>query len=132
MVSRWGISDTHGGVARALIGACAKDKTTTGAKHPPPFDKRQEYVHSDVIHIVTERFVHLVHTEGILVCWACAVPVVIQVVAKASRDNTSQRSQPLEVRDFVANVAIKLTATMATRCDPRLALRRRHTVYMDE
>jgi hypothetical protein len=36
VVSRWGISDSHGGVARALIGAYAEDKTKTGAKSAYP------------------------------------------------------------------------------------------------
>ena len=75
--SRWGISDAHGDAARALIGAYVESETKTGAKRPLPFDRRRESIHHEVVRIVTERFAHLAHTEGILVCWACAIPVII-------------------------------------------------------
>ena len=31
---------------------------------------------------MAERFAHLAHTEGMLVCWACAIPVVLQIHAR--------------------------------------------------
>ena len=38
-------------------------------------------MHHEVVRIITERFAHLAHTEGILVCWACVIPVVLQIHA---------------------------------------------------
>ena len=99
-VSRWGISDAHGDdAARALIDAYVEDKTTTGANRPPPFDKPRESVHSDVVRIVTECFAHLDHTEGILVCRACAVPVVIQVHAREEARNYATEGPHLALRE---------------------------------
>ena len=66
VVSRWGISDAHGDAAHALTDAYVEDKTKTGAKRPLPFDKRRESMHGEVVRVVTERFAHLAHTEGIL------------------------------------------------------------------
>ena len=80
--SRWGISDTHGDAARALIGTFVERETETGAKRPLPFDKRRESIHNTVVRIVAARFAHLAHVEGILVCWACAIPVVLQIHAR--------------------------------------------------
>ena len=36
-------------------------------------------MHKDVLALVRKRFAYLAHHEGILVCWACAVPVADQV-----------------------------------------------------
>ena len=76
-VSRWGISDAHGDTAHALIDTYVEGMTNDGANRPPPFDRPRESIHSDVVRVVAERFAHLAHTEGILVCWACAIPVVL-------------------------------------------------------
>ena len=46
--SRWGISDTHGDAARALIDTFVERETETGAKRPLPFDKRRESIHNTV------------------------------------------------------------------------------------
>ena len=89
-VSRWGISDTHGDAARALIDTYVEDRTKNGVNRPPPFDKPRESIHSDVVRVMTERFTHLAHTEGILVCWACAIPVVLQIHAREEpRDHSA-------------------------------------------
>ena len=80
--SRWGISDAHGDTARALISAYVTRETKTGDKRPLPSDRRRESIHHEVVRIVTERFEHLAHAEGILVCWACAIPVVLQIHAR--------------------------------------------------
>ena len=82
-MSRWGISDDHGDAARALIDTYVEGMTNDGANRPPPFDRPRESIHSDVVRVVAERFAHLAHTEGILVCWACAIPVVLQIHARA-------------------------------------------------
>ena len=79
VVSRWGISDQHGTIARALIKAYVHDGTKTGARRPAPFDKPRDSVHKDMLALVMKRFAHLAREEGILVCWACAVPVVHQI-----------------------------------------------------
>ena len=98
VVSRWGISDAHGDTARALIGAYVEDKTKTGAKRPPPFDKRREPVHCEVVRVVTERFAHLAHTEGILVCWACAIPVVLQIHARNETHDHPTEGPPTDTQ----------------------------------
>ena len=82
-VSRWGISNNHGDAARALIDTYVEGRTKDGANRPPPFDRPRASIHRDVVRVVTERFAHLAHTEGILVCWACVVPVVLQIHARA-------------------------------------------------
>ena len=79
VVSKWGISDRHGTVARTLINAYVQDMTKTGARRPAPFDKSRDSVHKDVLALVRKQFAYLAHHEGILVCWACAVPVVDQI-----------------------------------------------------
>ena len=64
VVSRWGISDTHGNIAQALlIEEYVDDRTKTGARRPAPFDKRRGSVHNDVMRILMESFAHLAHTE---------------------------------------------------------------------
>ena len=68
VVSRWGISDRHGTVARTLIKAYVQDRTKTGARRPAPFDKPRDSVHNDVLALVRKRFAYLAHNEGILVC----------------------------------------------------------------
>jgi len=78
VVSRWGISDRNGTVAQTLISAYAQDRTKTGTRRPAPFDKPRDSVHK-VLAVVRKRFAYLAHYEGILVCWACAVPVVDQI-----------------------------------------------------
>ena len=79
VVSRWGISDRHGTIAQALISAYVQGITRSGTRRPAPFDKARDSVHKDVLAIVRKRFAYLAHREGILVCWACAVPVADQV-----------------------------------------------------
>ena len=79
VVSRWGISDRNGTIVRTLINAYVQDRTKTGARRPAPFDKSRDSVHKDVLALVRKRFACLAHNEGILVCWACAVPVVDQI-----------------------------------------------------
>ena len=79
VVSRWGISDRHGTVAQALISAYVHGITKTGTRRPAPFDKPRDSAHKDVLAIVRKRFAYLAHREGVLVCWACAVPVADQV-----------------------------------------------------
>ena len=79
VVSRWGISDRDGTVAHALINAYVKVMTETGTHRPAPFDKPRDSVHKDVLAVVRKRFAYLAHREGILVCWACAVPVADQI-----------------------------------------------------
>ena len=74
VVSRWGVSDAHGEAARALIDTYVEYMANDGADRTPPFDRPRESVHSDVVCVVAARFAHLAHTEGILVCWACAIP----------------------------------------------------------
>ena len=94
VVSRWGISDAHGDVARTLVDEYADDRTKSGTKRPPPFDKRRDSMHSDVVRIVTERVAHLTHAERILVCWACAVPVVTQIHASEAAHARVPRRDP--------------------------------------
>ena len=91
--SRWGISDAHGDTARTLISAYVTRETKTGNKRPLPFDRRRESIHHEVVRVVTQRFEHLAHAEGILVCWACAIPVVLQIHA---RDEAHNRRVPPE------------------------------------
>ena len=98
VVSRWVISDAHGEAARALIGAYVEDKTKTGAKCPLPFDSRRESIHHEVVRVVTERFVHLAHTEGILVCWACAIPVVLQIHARNETHDHPTEGPPTDTQ----------------------------------
>ena len=78
VVSRWGISDRHGTIAQALISAYVQNMTKTGTRRPAPFDKPRDSVHKGVLAIVRKRFAYLAHREGILVCWACAVPVELK------------------------------------------------------
>ena len=83
VVSRWGVSDDHGDAARALIDIYVEGMTNDGADRPPLFDRPRESISSGVVRVVAERFAHLAHTEGILVCWACAIPVVLQIAGFA-------------------------------------------------
>ena len=79
VVSRWGISDKHGAIAKTLINEYVRTMTATGSRRPAPFDKPRDSVHKDVLAVVRKRFTYLAHHEGILVCWACAVPVADQI-----------------------------------------------------
>ena len=95
VVSRWGVSDAHGEAARALIDTYVECMTNDGADRPPPFDRPRESVHSDVVRVVAARFAHLAHTEGILVCWACAIPVVLQIHARMRMSRPARAAEPL-------------------------------------
>ena len=79
VVSRWGIPDKHGAIAKTLINEYVRTMTATGSRRPAPFDKPRDSMHKDVLAVVRKRFTYLAHHEGILVCWACAVPVADQI-----------------------------------------------------
>ena len=74
------IDGKHGNIIMGLVLIFRKKgRTKTGARRPAPFDKPRDSVHKDVLALVMKRFKHLALEEGILVCWACAVPVVDQI-----------------------------------------------------
>ena len=55
-------------------------------------------IHHEVVRVVTERFEHLAHAEGILVCWACAIPVVLQIHARDEAHDHPAEGTPTDAR----------------------------------
>ena len=129
VVSRWGISDRNGTIAQALIEAYVRDRTKTGARRPAPFDKSRDSVYKDVLALVRKRFAYLAHKEGILVCWACAVPVVDQIHERSRKYSAADDGSSL--RNDTAQTSPG-TSTRPTRACTRTPLRLNPTEHDTE
>ena len=77
--SRWNIRDLHGSYAKELIGNYVDDRTCSGKRRPAPFDKPRGSIDEKVVNITRQRYAHLAHTEGALICWTCASPIANQL-----------------------------------------------------
>ena len=67
--------DLHGSHAKERIGNYVDDRTCSGKRRAAPFDKTRDSIDEQVVNITRQRYEHLAHTEGALVCWTCASPI---------------------------------------------------------
>ena len=67
--------DLHGSYAKEFIDNYADDRTCSGKRRPAPFDKPRDSIDATVVDITRQRYEHLAHTEGALICWTYVPPL---------------------------------------------------------
>ena len=82
---RWNVRDLHGSHTQEIIDKYVDNRTCSGKRRAPLFDKTRDSIGDKVVNITRQRFKHLAHTEGALVCWTCASPVASQLHYEALR-----------------------------------------------
>ena len=111
VTSRWNIRDLHGPYAKELIDNYVDDRTCSGKRRPAPFDKPRDSIDAKVVDITRQRYEHLAHTEGALICWTCASPIANQLRYEALRSEQEAATSDTDMDTNTENIRSHLIRT---------------------
>ena len=100
----------HGSHAQEIIDKYVDDRTCSG-KRRAPFDKTRDSIDEKVVNITRQRFKHLAHTEGALVCWTCASPIASQLHYESLRSEHAASTPGIDEDANANNIRSHLIST---------------------